>query len=173
MGSSSKAFAHKIAYEKAKFIVSASDLNQRVYISDEDIITHTNNYFVENSDRLQALTNQFDDLPDAAQIEVLGLVNKYYRMHVRTLVWGLFSGIKRNRATIKRFASFWLPKENREYILGDLEEEYLDQVVLLGEKAAIRWYKKEILFAIFNSLFDWVLKKLAFYKACRKKMSGD
>lgn len=66
-----------------------------------------------------------------------------------------------------RFAEFaiwfFLPRETREVMIGDLEEEYHEAVDRFGQRAAALWYWKQCLTSIGPYLRHWAEKLVKFF----------
>jgi hypothetical protein len=54
-----------------------------------------------------------------------------------------------------RFVPLLMPKTNREYLLGDIEEEYWTKVLpLYGARKARLWYWKQVVVSLLPSLWN-------------------
>ena len=54
---------------------------------------------------------------------------------------------------------FFLPKDTREFLVGDICEDFPKQVERMGLRMAKVWVWKECLFAIGNAALDWGISK--------------
>ena len=58
-----------------------------------------------------------------------------------------------------RLMHFFLPKDTREFLVGDICEDFPKQVERMGPRLAKAWVWKECLFAISNAALDWGISK--------------
>ena len=54
---------------------------------------------------------------------------------------------------------FFLPKDIREFLVGDICEDFPKQVERMGPRGAKAWVWKECVFAIGNAALDWGISK--------------
>jgi len=55
--------------------------------------------------------------------------------------------------------NFFLPKEIRQEVIGDILEDYHQQKSLLGRASSI-WLVKEVTFTLLNVFIDWFVEKI-------------
>jgi len=71
---------------------------------------------------------------------------------------------KRPPQSAIRLIHFLIPQEIRDALLGDIQEQYNNQIDVLGEKGAKYWVWKEFTFTFFNLFLDWSLGKVAKFR---------